>query len=263
MSRILLAMDDVELALDVLGALERNKHSVEHVFDLAEALLRASITRPDALVADLAAPRVDHALLRRWVADDDVPLVLVSGSAAGERIARRIGAVPARRPGSGPRSPRASVPDYDAMLAVLVDVVETAIANAAARRYAGDRQRRARSGVVAAAPVVLVAARGANAREVLASFVKSELGLGCVTAASASDALVALAGRVHMVLLEPEIAAEAEGTAVLRALRDQELPVIQLRLGPGDDATTAGRAAWDALPALRDVVRKRTAARSG
>lgn len=334
MSRVLLAIEDVEFALDAMAALEQRGDRVEHVFDLAEALLRAQITKPDALLADLAAPRIDHALLRRWAEDVDVPLILTSTTAAGERVARRIGVVhfqrpvyrgkvrlrpvsapdtlippalpaaerpfdrepPVRRPrprstdplptppllrtlpppapsrNPGGRSGRPSRSESSsrssaridgeraAAMTVLVDVVETAIANAAAKRYLDDRYRRKRSGPVEVAPAVLVAARGPNAREIISAFVGSQLGLRCLTAGTAAEALAALEGRVSAVLLECDLLIGPGGGDLLGVLDARALPIVPLRVDPSDETAAVGRAAWDAIPSLRAALKKRAGA---
>jgi DNA-binding response OmpR family regulator len=258
MRRVLLAVEDVELAVELVGALEEKNHLVEHLFDLTEALLRAEITRPDLLVIDLARLGVDHGLLRRWAAQNRVPIVLTSMSSAGERLARQMGATYVRRPASARRDDDA--PDSAAWSATFVDVVETAIANArpatpSSFPFAG----RSRSGTMAKSASILVAAAGPTARDVVASFIANELGLRCESVAEAEAAARRLhedfqGPRVQAVLLDMTLLRDRLwGDELAHALRASGVPVIPLRLF-GDEPSSVGQAVWDAMPALRDAI---------
>lgn len=274
MSHILLAIDDVELAIELTCAFEHTGHQVVHVFDVAEALLRAKVTPPDALVVDIDGPRVDHEPLRRWASNGLAPLVLVSGTWSAEQIARRLGAayfvrpalaearagqgsalgrgvfddtIAPDEPGPAPNPPA----ERPAWISGLIDVVETEIV----ARMGKTHGRGQRSGLRTAAPMVLVAARRANAREIVSSFVRSQLGLRCVTASDASTAILALDGRVKAVLLDCDLLSGAAANALLHEMNDQSLPIILLRLGPNDEDGAVGRAAWEAIPPLRDALK--------
>jgi DNA-binding response OmpR family regulator len=245
MSHILLAIDDVELAIELTCAFEHTGHQVEHVFDVAEALLRAKVTVPDALVVDLDGPHLDHEPIRRWASNGVAPLVLMSTSWSAEQLARRLGAAYFVRPD------RAEAAPGKAWSSGLIDVVEAEIV----ARMGKTHSQGQRSGMRAAAPVVLVAARRANAREIVSSFVRSQLGLRCVTASDASTSILALDGRVKAVLLDCDLLSGAAANALLQEMNEQSLPIILLRLDANDEDAAVGRAAWEAIPPLRDALK--------
>jgi DNA-binding response OmpR family regulator len=259
MSRILLAMDDVELAIELTCAFEHAGNEIEHVFDVAEALLRARITPPDVLIVDLDTSRVDHEPLRRWASHGIAPLVLTSTAWSGEQLARRLGAAYFLRPdivamtALHKKTPgdRRDLEAQPAWAAALIDIVDAAIVSRMGKAQPAGQ----RSGTMMAAPTVLVAARRANAREIVASFVKSQLGLRCVTATTASESVAALDGRVKAVLLDCDLLSGPDANTLLHEMNEQSLPIILLRLGPDDEDAAIGRAAWEAIPPLRNALK--------
>lgn len=245
MSHILLAIDDVELAIELTCAFEHTGHQVEHVFDVTEALLRAKDTVPDALVVDIGGPRVDQEPIRQWASNGVAPLVLTSTTWSAEQIARRLGAAYFVRPD------RTAAPPGKAWISGLIDVTEAEIV----ARMGKTHSQGQRSGMRAAAPTVLVAARRTNAREIVSSFVRSQLGLRCITASDASTSILALDGRVKAVLLDCDLLSGDAANALLQEMNEQSLPIILLRLGANDDDGAVGRAAWEAIPPLRDALK--------
>lgn len=306
MSRILLAIDDVELAIELTCAFEQASHEVEHVFDPAEAILRARITPPDVLIVDLVTLQVALDPLRRWAEEAVAALVVMSTSRDGEGVAQQVGGLHFLRPANAtegllsglslegeeandletmassldplltpledplgwPRghreadlSPRAggarpvslgSATAQGAWTARLLEVVRAAIASRVGRPT-GQAQR---SGVVAAAPTVLVAARSLNGREIVSALVKSQLGLRCVTATSAREAAATLDGRVKAVLIENDLLSSPGAAVLMFEINIQNLPLIPLRLGVDDEDAAVGRAAWEALLPLRDALKE-------
>jgi DNA-binding NtrC family response regulator len=286
--RILLAAHDVEPALDLLGALEDAGHRVEHVFDLEEALLRAAIAWPDAVVVDVGKDGVETPLLRRWVAEHEIPLVLTSkvasppstirdgwASAAQQlsppvarthldRMARRLHAVAFERVVIAQNEI-----GEPAWCAAFVDVVETAVRAAQSAPLDDDIGQgagnapalRKRSGTVEVSRLVLLAARGHNAIEVVSGLVRSSLGVRCVSARTAAEALGALHGepRIKAVLLDRRLTVEAEGRDLHALIAERGIPVVPLRVPEDDEPAAVGRNAWEVIPPLRKALAARRA----
>jgi CheY-like chemotaxis protein len=137
MSTILLAdIGDVEIALDVVAALEDAGH---RVIRLARTQDLDQVAVAHALILDLALPEADVARLRRWTVDREVPLIAVSSAPASaaqdERLARSWGALFLERPrrlsdlppgGRGRVAGGATLPDI-LWVKVLLDLVSTAL----------------------------------------------------------------------------------------------------------------------------------------
>jgi CheY-like chemotaxis protein len=276
MKRIMVAAEDVEFAIDATAALEQAGHRVTHLFDLTEAALQAQLTQPDAFVVDLVARRIDHGPLRRFAAESSVPLIITGVSPASERLARRLGGVGFVRPAPPAKVVRAStrrntgrqtIPDAEmasieisgpttvrgGWTTAFVDVVETAIATAVAPEGGSSH----RSGTLMIAPTVLIAAASDTVRAITASLVRSDLGLKSLTAADAASAVAALGERrVRAVLLDGAMLRLPGGDELLRAIEARGLPVIGLLVGSQEEPSMAGRAAWDAIPKLREALRR-------
>ena len=181
----------------------------------------------------------------------------MSKSATAERLARQMGASFVRRPTSAETSEETT--EGIAWATSFVDVVETAVRGARAAAVSATTDR-SRSGTMQAVPSVLLAAPGTNARAVIPSFVKNQLGLRCESVAGAAEAFLRLGNgyegpRIQAVIIDPAVLIDPLGGDDLSALlRRTAMPVVVLRLGDDDDPTVVGRAAWDAVPALRAAV---------
>jgi len=284
--RILLAAHDVEPALDLLEALEDAGHRVEHVFDLEEALLRAAIGWPDAVVVDVGRDGVDAALLRRWASEHDIVLVLTTRVVGQRSEARRDGWASAAQP-LEPALARAHLERMARRLnavafervvaaeneigepawhAPFVDVVETAVRSAQSPpvdEASPDEPSnlRKRSGTVEVPRLVLLAARGHNTVEVVSGLVRTSLGVRCVAARTAAEALSALQAepRIKAVLLDRRLTVEPEGRDLHALLSERAVPVVPLRVTEDDEPGVVGRNAWEVIPPLRKALAARRA----
>ena len=274
--RILLVAPDVELALELLASLEDAEHRVEHIFDLEEGLLHAAIAWPDAVVvalggasaeddaADHEGRRSEQTILRRWAQDCTIPLVLVDTSdedpgapsalGATSRLARRLDAAFVARRDR----------EDEAWAARFVDVIETAVRRAAEQADASPApfSVRKRSGTVAVPRPILIAVRDSAAAEVIGPFLRSALGLRCVAATSAAEAAALLREdtRLTAMLLDRRLLAEAAGRELAIIVQERLIQIVPLRLHHDEDAASIGRAAWEAVPALRAAIAARRAA---
>jgi CheY-like chemotaxis protein len=91
MARILLVEDDVDLRFMVRFRLERAGFEVDEAGDGVAALERLLAgPPPDALLADLAMPRMDGLTLLRWVREtpalDGLPVLVLSAHATPEDV---------------------------------------------------------------------------------------------------------------------------------------------------------------------------------
>ena len=85
---------NMELVLDIVGALEQGGHRVEVVPKASQAM--ALRPAPEALILDAASIDVDPEV-RAWSMREQIPVVLV-GPAAAEQVANRLGARFIERP---------------------------------------------------------------------------------------------------------------------------------------------------------------------
>src|SRR5215831_2769521 len=85
---------DMELVLDIVGALEAGGHRVELAEEAAQAMVLNP--RPDALIVDAGVPRLD-ARVRDWADREGVAIVMV-GPEAAAAVAARLGAGFIERP---------------------------------------------------------------------------------------------------------------------------------------------------------------------
>ncbi len=85
---------DMELVLDIVGALEAGGHRVELTEEASQAMTLQP--KPDALIVDAGVPRLD-ARVRAWADREGVAIVMV-GPEAAAAIAARLGAGFIERP---------------------------------------------------------------------------------------------------------------------------------------------------------------------
>ena len=223
--RVLLLVDDVEVAIDLMVALEEDGHRVEHVFHLEDAMLRARMARYDALI--VAAPHSDRVLARTWpVRHPDVPLLLIDPSPE------------ARSSAEISDSPCLGTP-IDAH-----QLTERLAERLGERRgypsppSSGVRLRQLR---------VLVVLRRNLATELDPDTLHAELDADCVVAADVRSAAPLLDEPIDAVLMDGTLMVDPAAGVVLRQrIHARGLPLVPLRVGPG-----AGREAMYA--ALRDA----------
>ena len=83
--RVLVVEDDYEMRESLCAYLEEEGFDTEGAADGAEALARAHIHRPDAIVLDLLMPVMDGLQLMEALSDEpelcDIPIFVVSGHA--------------------------------------------------------------------------------------------------------------------------------------------------------------------------------------
>lgn len=92
---VLVVEDDAELRESLCAYLREEGFDTASAADGAEALAKAHITRPDAIVLDLLMPVMDGLQLMEALSDEpelhDIPIFVVSGRAQeaprGERVA--------------------------------------------------------------------------------------------------------------------------------------------------------------------------------
>jgi len=143
---ILLVTPNFELALDLLASFEDVGHRVEHVPDLETAMSLPRGLPVDIVVIELEGSACDPALLRNWTTELDAPVVLVSASAEGRRLAGRLGAIFFQRVAPAVQPSRLAV-EGDASSGALwawalVDAIESAVAERRARLDASATARR-------------------------------------------------------------------------------------------------------------------------
>ena len=92
--RVLVVEDDIELRETLCAYLEEEGFDTEGAADGAEALARAHIHRPDAIVLDLLMPVMDGLQLMEALSDEpdlcDIPIFVVSGHAEDAPRADRV-----------------------------------------------------------------------------------------------------------------------------------------------------------------------------
>jgi CheY-like chemotaxis protein len=92
--RVLVVEDDVPLRESLCAYLEEEGFETEGAADGAEALARAHINRPDAIVLDLLMPVMDGLQLMEALSDEpglaSIPIFVVSGHAEEAPRADRV-----------------------------------------------------------------------------------------------------------------------------------------------------------------------------
>ena len=92
--RVLVVEDDLELRESLCAYLEEEGFETEGAADGAEALARAHVCRPDAIVLDLLMPVMDGLQLMEALSDEpelaNIPIFVVSGHAEDAPRAERV-----------------------------------------------------------------------------------------------------------------------------------------------------------------------------
>jgi len=210
--RVLLLADDVEVAIDLMVALEEDRHRVEHVFHLEDAMLRARVGRYDALV--VASPHCDRALARTWpVRHPRVPLLLVDPSPEA-RVSAQI---------SG--SPCLDTPiDPHLVAAVLEERLNAARSPCPPPPVSGTRLR---------SPRVLLVLRRAIASKLDRHAAEMALEAECLIAPDVRTADALLGDRLDAVLMDGELMVDpAAGVALRQRIHASGVPLVALRFDP-------------------------------
>jgi len=241
---LLLVVDDTEVAIEMMIALEDAGHSVEHVFHVDEAMLRVRTVKPDAFV--VAAPPCDESLARGWsLRHPDVAMVLVAPS-PGARIAAQKSGVPCLE--------RPINPDR------LIRVIERRVE----RGRGGDGRpglRRARlpeppsggppSGMRIRARHLLVVAPRHIARRLDADLLRRHLEAECSVACDTRAAMQMLDAPLDGVLMDSALMVDpAAGVLLRQRIHAKGVPISQVRFDPHGDFISAISAIRDAADVL-------------
>jgi hypothetical protein len=232
--RVLLLVDDVEIAIDLMVALEEDGHRVEHVFHLEDAMLRARVGRYDALV--VAAPRCDRALARSWpVRHPTVPLLLVDPSPEARVSAQLSGSACLTSPIDGAT-----------LAAVLEERLSAAHRPCPPPPTSGTRLRAAR---------VLLVLRRSLANAIDREMLHRELEAECLIAPDVRTADALLDSRLDAVLMDGDLMLDpASGIALRQRIHARGLPLVTLRVAAGRGCPDFESALRDAAAELRGAV---------
>jgi len=244
---LLLVVDDTEIAIEMMIALEDAGHSVEHVFHVDEAMLRVRTVKPDAFV--VAAPPCDESLARGWsVRHPDVAMVLVAPSPGARHAAQQAGVPCLERPIKPER---------------LVRVVERRVERARGAS-GGPGIRRAPapavmpdgppSGMRMRARRLLVVAPRHIALRLDADLLRRHLEAECQVAGDTRAATQLLDGPLDGVLIDAALMVDPAAGVVLRQrIHAKGVPISPIRFDAGGDFISAISAIREAADALQGV----------
>ncbi len=241
---VLLVVDDVEVAIDLMIALEDAGHRVDHVFRVEDAMLRARAGRPDALV--VAAPRFDRQLVQDWPAlHPRTALLLVSPSDESRAAAAAAGIPVVERPIVPAVVVDSTVAEIGRLRACAPRPSQPGAPASARGTPASARASRpsepARSGTQPRTLRALVVARRAIAALLSPDDLGVELAAECVIAPDVRTAIALLAEeRFDAVLLDGEILRDpAAGGVLYHRVRALGLPFAPVELTARVDACLA------------------------
>lgn len=233
--RVILASEDAEAAVNMIGALNPKRYRVEHIFDLSEAMLRAELVLAHTLVVHV--PQNDEATLKRCAGRSErVSLVLVSSAPEVEMFAVESGARFVSDPFGTDEFKRA---------------VFRAVAAAHDRRGHSHTRLKVPEESTPKQRVVLLTADAVHG-SVMAAVIHRELDVVCVATDTAHNALRLLDDRVDCLVADPELLmTDIDGVTIARRLAREGVPVIPLATAAEIDVSTAGQVAWDIVPQVR------------
>jgi hypothetical protein len=232
--RVILACNDAEAAVRMIGALNPKRYRVEHIFDLSEALLRSEIVLAHSLVIYTRKPGPDLLRQCRHSAERVTP-VIVSPDPEGGKLARSL---------DGRYVPEPfDVADFKR--AVYRAVSRTEERRQRARVEPRESQMRSRRRVL-----LLCTSRSKGS--IMAAVLQGQLHVTCEVATSSYEAMLAIEGPLACIVAEPELLMqEHDGLLLARELSRRGVPLMAVKARDDGDVAEAAQAAWDVVPQLR------------
>lgn len=222
----------------MIAALNPKRYRVEHIFDIAEAVLRAKIVLAHAIVVHIdsvteeACKDID-AIAERCTA------VIVSSDPSHRKLAEGL-------------SGRFVTEPFDVHM--FKRAVYRAVSRTQERRHHGGRSAHATiADSQTRRPQRIALLHGSQVQAaVMAAVLRNQLGASCDTASTPSEVLAMLDEDVDCVVADPELLlATPEGAQVAQQLARRGVPVVPLPSREELDVSSAGQAAWDIAPHVR------------
>jgi hypothetical protein len=218
----------------MIGSLNPKRYRVEHLFDLAEGVLRAKIVLAHSIVVHLAS--VDRAALRDLEAiAERCTAVIVSSDASRKELAERLDGRFVAEP---------------LETHVFKRAVYRAVSKTQERRHR-DGRAITDSGTRTPQRVALLHPSAVQAA-VMAAVLRNQLGAACDIATTPGEVLKLLEREFHCVVADPTVLLTTpEGAQVAQQLARRGVPVVPLTGRDHLDVSSAGQAAWDIAPQVR------------
>jgi len=221
----------------MIAALNPKRYRVEHIFDLAEAVLRAKIVLAHSIVVHLDSVSTEAARDIETIADRCTPVVVSSD--------------PTTRPIADRLQGRFVAEPFD--VHIFKRAVYRAVSKTQERRQRGGRKRPLVADSQTRRPQRVALLHGSHVQAaVMAAVLRNQLGTACDTASTPAEVLAMLDEEVDCVVADPELLlATPEGAQVAQQLARRGVPVVPLPSREELDVSSAGQAAWDIAPHVR------------
>ncbi len=247
--RVILACNNAEAAVRMMGSLNPKRYRVEHLHDLNEALLRAELVLAHALVIHAPSTGLspDQLFKRCRGTAERVTPVFVSPGQDCVDVATRLGGRFLAEPFEVPGFKRA---------------VYRAVSKTDERRQRRHPVKR-RSVQLAKRRVIILTSQEVNGA-VMAAVLRNQLAVVCEVATTGRGAQDLLVDTTDCVVAEVHMLLTSEaGAGFAKELARQGVPVIPLKESVSRDASDAGQAAWAIVPQVRRSLTARESSAEG